>query len=133
MLKPYLILIVPLFLSFASCDRDNNYPKNSVLGTWRSFEEGAVYGYRQYNVDIDLQGTDSSLIKIYNFYNLGFEHEVYCSIEDTVITIIGTNDYMQDFTGTGHFERDYSAIYWQFSYFGPNTSDPQVEALFRRP
>jgi hypothetical protein len=133
MLKPYLILIVSLFALFSSCDKTPNYPKNSVLGTWRCIEEGATYGFRQYNVDIDLQAEDSSMIRIYNFYNIGFEVQVYASIQDTTITILGTDNFLHDFSGTGRFERDYSAIYWEFSYFGQSSSDPQVEAVYRRP
>jgi len=133
--KLYLILIALLVFALSSCDRENNYPKNSVLGSWRCTEEGSTHGYRQYSVDIVLQGADSSQIKLLNFYNLGYslDDEVYATIQDTVIIIMGTGSFVHDFSGTGHFERDYSAIYWEFSYFGQTASDPQVEALFRRP
>jgi hypothetical protein len=94
-------------------------------------EEGALYGYRQYNASIDYLGNDSTFITIFNFYNLGFNIETYATVSDTLITIYGTNS-IDDFSGTGHIERDFSAIYWRFSYFGSSATDPQVESVFRR-
>lgn len=126
-----IIAIIAFTFLLSSCDKDKNYPKDSILGTWRCVEQGSVTNYRQYNVSIDYQGTDSSMITIYNLYNLGFQVETYGSVQDTIITIIGTNT-MDDFSGTGHIERDYSAIHWQYSYFG-QTTDPQIEATFFRP
>lgn len=123
-----VLVLVPIF---NSCDKNKSYPKDSILGTWRCLEQSSVQGYRQYNVSIDYQGTDSSLITIFNFYNLGYQIETYGSIQDTIITLIGTNSF-DDFSGTGHIERDFSAIYWQFTYFGEST-DPQVEASYFRP
>jgi hypothetical protein len=124
-----LIAIATAFL-LKSCDKPS-YPEDSILGTWRCFEEGSVSGYRQYNVSIDYEGTDSTMIKILNFYNLGFQVETYATVSDTLIEFIGTNTF-DDFSGTGHIERDFSAIYWRFSYSGYSGSDPQVEAAFRR-
>lgn len=124
------LLAIAIAFTLKACDKPS-YPENSILGTWRCFEEGSVSGYRQYNVSLDYNGTDSTMIKIYNFYNLGFEVETFATVSDTLIELIGTNTY-NDFSGTGHIERDFSAIYWRFSYSGISGSDPQVEAAFRR-
>ncbi len=129
-----LLYIISVFLTvaiFQSCNDKPNYPENSILGGWRCFEDGAVHGFRQYSVSIDAQHDDPSFITILNFYNLGFEVETYATVSDTVITIYGTNS-LHDFNGTGHFERNYSAIYWKFSYFGFSGTDHQVEAAYRR-
>ncbi|MFP4557160.1 MAG: hypothetical protein ACLFNU_09840 [Bacteroidales bacterium] len=127
-----LFLTTGLLFSLASCDKQENYPENSILGTWRCFEEVSIQGNRQYNVGIDYQSDDSSTIVIYNFYNMGFNVETYATVQDTLITIIGTDSFDADIIGTGHVKRDFSAIYWDFSYSG-NTYDPQVEAVFFRP
>lgn len=125
------LLAIALAFTLKACDKPS-YPENSILGAWQCFEEGSESGYRQYNVSIDYQGTDTTMITIFNLYNLGFQTETYATVSDTLIQIIGTNSFEYDFTGTGHIERDYSAIYWRFSYSGISGSDPQVEAAFRR-
>lgn len=130
-IKTLTLAILSLIFIAASCDKEKNYPKDSILGTWRSFEQSSIHGYRQYNVSIDYYGSDSTQIIIYNFYNLGYQLETYASIEDTIITLLGTNTF-DDFPGTGHIKRDFSAIFWEFSYFG-QTSDPMVEASYFRP
>ncbi len=129
-LKYIALICMALLLNASSCKKFN-HPENSILGTWRCFEQGSLHGYRQYNVSIDYQGNDSTMIIIYNLYNLGFQVETYATVQDTIITLIGTNS-LDDFSGTGHIARDLSAIYWQYSYFG-NTSDPLIEAAFFRP
>lgn len=130
-IRTLTLSILSLVLITASCDKNKSYPKDSILGTWRSFEQSSIYGYRQYNVSIDYHGRDSTQIIIYNFHNLGFQLETYASIRDTIITLLGTNTF-DDFSGTGHIERDFSAIFWEFSYFG-QTSDQMVEASYFRP
>ncbi len=128
-----LSLVFIFFLMVgASCDKPNNYPKNSVLGPWRCTEESSYHNFRKYNVSIELQGYDSTEIIILNLYNLGYDVETYATIKDTVITIQHTNQMMHDIAGIGHIKRDFSAIVWQFSYMG-NHADPVVDALFTRP
>lgn len=131
-IKTLTLAILSLIFIAASCDKEKNYPKDSILGTWRSFEQSSIHGYRQYNVSIDYYGSDSTQIIIYNFYNLGYQLETYASIQDTIITLLGTNTF-DDFSGTGHIKRDFSAIFWEFSYFGNAGSDLNIEAFFRRP
>ncbi len=126
-----IILSFGLFMISSSCDKENNYPKDSILGSWLCQEDGGVYGYRQYNVSIDYQGVDSTMIVIYNFYNLGFNVETYATIQDTLITLFYTNT-TDGFSGTGHIKRDFSSIYWRFSYFG-QINDPDVVAAYFRP
>jgi len=125
--KIYLITM-GLLLLLASCTNKPTYPENSILGAWMCFEHNTN---KQYNVSIDYFGEDSSTIQLYNFYNLGFDNETYATVSDTIITLIGTNTY-DAFNGTGHVARDFSTIYWTFSYSGSSFSDPQVEAIFRR-
>ncbi|HPF93921.1 MAG TPA: hypothetical protein PLV65_08280, partial [Tenuifilaceae bacterium] len=76
---------------------------------------------------------DSTEITLLNLYNLGYEFEVWATVEDTTITLNYTNSLNDDITGIGHFTRDYSVIYWELSYFGNAGSDPNIEAFFRRP
>lgn len=121
------LIILGLLMLLGSCEKPS-YPENSILGAWMSFEYNTN---RQYNVSIDYFGTDSSTIQLINFHNLGFGTETYATISDTLITLIGTNSF-DSFSGTGHVERDFSAIYWKYSYSGSSFSDPQVDALFRR-
>jgi hypothetical protein len=125
-------LLLGLILASSSCERENNYPKDSILGTWLCQEESAVFGFRQYNVTIDYYGNDTTTIKIYNFYNLGLNIETYATIQDTIITLIGT-DSPDDFSGFGYIRKGFSSIYWQFNYFGQSYSDQEIQALFQRP
>ncbi len=132
-MKKFGLILLLLAFGLSSCKKDKNYPKDSILGTWRCFEQGSMYGYRQYNVDIDLHGSDSSIVRIFNFYNLGYDFEVIATISDTLITIFETNNLLYSFAGSGSIERDFSAIYWRYSYLGDTSPDFDVEALFRRP
>jgi len=127
-----IFLVTLLLFASASCDKQEDYPENSILGTWRCLEEVSMYGSRQYNIGIDYQSEDSTTIVMYNFYNLGFNVETYATVQDTLITIIGTDSFDANITGTGHVKRDFSAIFWEFAYSG-NSYDPQVEAVFFRP
>ena len=115
------LLAIAIAFTLKACDKPS-YPENSILGTWRCME---VESHRSYNVSIDFDGSDTSMIKIYNFYNLGFQEETYATVSDTLIELMSFN-----FSGTGHIERDFSAIYWRFSYLGSSTS--QIEAAFVR-
>jgi hypothetical protein len=129
---PFVVLAFVFILSFNSCCDTPSYPSNSILGTWQCLEEGALNGYRQYTVSISYQRPDTTTLIIYNFYNLGLGIRTYATVSDTLITLVGTDSY-EDFTGTGHIERDFSAIYWEFSYYGFSSVDQQVEAVYRRP
>jgi hypothetical protein len=133
MKTPIHTCLLLLLIVLASCDKEHNYPEDSIIGTWRCQEVGSVYNARQYNVNIDFTGQDSSMITIYNFYNLGFGVETYALVEDTIITFLGTDSFEHFFSGMGgRIERDFSAIYWEFSYSGTH-EDPLVEAVYRRP
>jgi len=126
-IKIITFTILSLMFVAASCDKQKNYPKDSIVGSWFSMEQSSVYGYRQYNVNIDYNGYDSTHIIIYNFHNLGYELETYASIQDTILTLEMTSSF-ENISGTGHIERDFSAIYWEYTYSG------QIfESLFRRP
>jgi hypothetical protein len=126
--KIIMVLMIPLIM-LSSCTKKKTYPDNSIYGTWVCIEESANLGYRQYTVSISFENNDSSLIRIFNFYNL--DAEVYGLVEDTLITLLNT-DINHSFEGTGHIERDFSAIYWQYSYYG-DTSNPFIEAVYQRP
>lgn len=120
----YIALVCLALIFIASSCEKFNHPKNSILGTWRCFE--TVGGSRQYNVYIEYQGNDSTFIILYNFHNIGHENQTYASVQDTIITLFSEN-----FSGTGHIQRDFSAIYWQYSFFGGSTNF--IEAAFFRP
>ena len=128
------LILVSLLLMAASCKKENSYTKNSIEGTWRCFENIGINSPRDYNVQINYYNPDDyAEITLLNLYNLGYEFEVWATVEDTTITINYTNSLNNDITGIGHFTRDYSVIYWELSYFGNAGSDPNIEAFFRRP
>jgi len=129
MFKRLIIILAITLVLLPSCTKKKTYPDNSIYGTWLCIEESGNLGYRQYTVSISFENNDSSLIRIFNFYNL--DEEIYATVEDTLITLINVS-FSYNFEGTGHIERDYSAIYWQYSYYG-DTSNPYIEAVYQRP
>lgn len=127
------VTAVFILLLLQSCFKDPAYPKNSIVGTWRSYEQGAVFGYRQFNVNIERDRIDTMRYTIYNFYNKGFDLETYSQLNDTTLTIIGTNSFGVNFSGVGRIHPKYKAISWEYSYTGEGTPDYYIEAAYYRP
>jgi hypothetical protein len=122
-----LLLIIFLIFALISCKKNQNYPTDSVYGPWFCIEEGQGPTFKQYNVNISYDKYDESQIFIYNFHNIGISSETTAIIQDTLITIL-FNDSFLDISGTGHVKRDYSAIYWEYNYNGQFFS-----AIYKRP
>lgn len=128
-----LHFIIVFSAVFQGCFKDPEYDKNSITGPWRCHEQSTHQPYRIYNVSIDRDRVDTNRYTIYNMYNLGFQHETYTLLNDTVLTILGTNSFNAQIVGIGRVKRNKSAISWVYSYSGASLVDYQVEAVYYRP
>ncbi len=98
-------------------------------GTWHCREYSSIRDYRQYTVMVERGVSDTTLLTIYNFYDLGFDFETYVRLRDTVLTIIGTSA-PNSITGTGYLNRKSFTINWEYSVTGAQLSDYNVEAQY---
>lgn len=110
----------------SSCEDDDPL---TLDGTWHCREYSSIRDYRQYTVMVERGVSDTTLLTIYNFYDLGFDFETYVRLRDTVLTIIGTSA-PNSITGTGYLNRKSFTINWEYSVTGAQLSDYNVEAQY---
>lgn len=114
----YLILIMVLLMTvMVSCEKFSG-SNDSLTGAWRCREESGNNGYTQFTVTIDRLDPDTTMFKIFNFHNLGFETEVYFKLHDSTATIIGSLDGAYGISGKGIVKKDLSSINWEYSISG---------------
>lgn len=120
----YLVLLFVAF-SFVACDKENDYPTDSIVGPWQLVEQWPP-AQVPYVITIETEGAvGSDNYTIYNFDNQGSVNPfgVKVVMMDTVLNFV---DGM--YSGEGAVKRDYSAIYW--TYAG---RDGIISAKFKRP
>ena len=111
------LFVAVLFAFLLSCDKDTDYPKDSIYGPWQCFQDDL---FRPYDVSISsLNADDETLIIIRNFHNLGFHVETFATVSDTIIEIVYVEPY-HDIHGTGYVKRDFTAIQWEYFHSGIN-------------
>ncbi len=128
-----LITILLALLFFYGCFKDPEYSDKDITGTWRCHEQSAQQPYRIYNVSIDRDRIDTTRYTIFNMYNTGFQFEVYATLNDTILTILGSNSFDVQISGIGRIHPNNSAISWVYNYSSSTLVDYQVEAIYYRP
>ncbi len=125
-----VLSVLFLLISGSSCDKNNEWGPG-LSGTWSCEEESQQYNFRRYKVSIERDGSDTTLYRIYNFYNLGLGVDVMFRLRDTVLTILPiSSDY--NVVGTGKVNRTFTDIFWEYSISGMNVNDQYVNARYYR-
>jgi len=127
----YLIFVMMILAIMVSCEKfsGNN---ESITGAWRCREESGNNGYRQYSVTIDRMDPDTTMFKVLNFHNLGFESEAFFTLHDSIATLIGSMDGSYGISGRGIIKKDLSSIDWEYTISGSGISENYIRALYFR-
>lgn len=110
MKKAIIILVFSIYL-LSSCEKDRTY--TSVTGTWQCVEVSSIHSSNPYFVDIMRDANDSTLLKIDNFYNMGYGKEIYARIDAYDISI-QSNLYGFSIVGEAKVARDFETIEWEY-------------------
>jgi len=110
MKKALIILVFSIYI-LSSCEKDETY--TSVTGTWQCVEVSSVHTPNPYFVDIMRDANDSTLLKIDNFYNMGYGKEIYARIDAYDISI-QSNLYGFSIVGEAKVARDFKTIEWEY-------------------
>lgn len=125
-----LTIITFVLISGSSCETDNEWGPG-ISGTWTCQEESLIRGYRQYKVNIERNNADTSVYRVFNFHNLGFEIEVYIKLADTVITFLPPSSEIS-ISGTGKVNKAMSDIYLEYSIIGLDLVENDIQAHYYR-
>jgi len=129
----FLLTVLLALLALYGCFKNPQFSDKDITGPWRCHEQSVRQPYRIYNVSIDRDRIDTTRYTIFNMYNTGFQLEVYATLNDTVLTILGTNSFDIHISGTGRIHPKNSAISWVYNYSSGSLVDYHVEAIYYRP
>lgn len=124
-MKLQLLLSKLLFISiigilFASCDEViTTTNENQINGAWKCNEQHEEDGQNYYDVEIEVDESDSSTIYIYNFLNLESNPSspvyVRAKLQGNNITINEQIVAGHTVEGSGTINSDYTKIYLDFT------------------
>jgi len=125
--KYILFFSILIVFSISSCEKFSG-GGDSISGAWLCRVENELTP--QYSVIIGSAGFsyDTTMFIINNFHNLGYEHETYVQLKDTIVTIISMDGY--SVSGKGSVTRDFRSIEWNYSISGPGANDGYVISLY---
>lgn len=129
MKKVIVIFIFAIFL-LSSCEKDNN-TYTSVVGTWQCVEVSSLHSPNPYFVDILRETNDSTILKIDNFYNMGYGKEIYATIDAYDISV-QSNLHGFSILGKGKVAGDFKTIEWQYEVDDGSGMIDYVNATYTR-
>lgn len=117
---PFRLVLISSFLLFlASCDELINPSNNSLDGVWKCSEVHQEEGTMSYDVTIDTDESDSTVIYIYNFMNLETNPNVpvyaRAKINGNSIQISRQTISGHTIEGTGYIETNNTKITLDFT------------------
>lgn len=125
-----------LFLTSCELDDfnlDSDDERDRIVDTWKCEENSMLFGQQTpYHSDISKSSSDSVTIYITNFYQLGFNEEIYATLTNRSIDIPKQTVDGHVIDGFGTVASNYNSI--QFTYTvddGSGTLD-NVNATYRR-
>ena len=119
-------------LLFFSCKDKNTYDPSSLTGVWHCEESGSISAPRHYQVDISRSVYDSTIYIINNFYNIGYNNDVYITTDDSLINISSQYIEPYSFSGHGKISIDYKKIELEYEATIPNGNIDVVSAFYTR-
>lgn len=126
----FLIAISFIIISLSSCEEDN-ISSSSVIGTWKCMEYSNIYSPNPYFVDIIRETYDTTLIRIDNFYNLGYGKEITAQLDGSNIIIQPQSVDGFSISGTGEISSNYKQIEWDYTVDDGSAIDI-VNAIYTR-
>jgi len=127
--KPFILLGFVIIL-MVSCEALESGP-DTLDGVWRCQEESQVFGFQAYDVNVSYLPTDSTIIRMSNFYNLGAGKVVQAQVDLWDITIPAQTVEGLVFNGTGTLSGNLKTINLSYTVFDGQSTDV-VSATFSR-
>lgn len=140
--KPSIRIIAFIFagtiLFMSSCELDDfnldsNDDRDKIVDTWKCEENSSLFGQQTpYLSDISKSSSDSVTIYINNFYQLGFNEEIFATLTNRSIDIPNQTVDGHVIIGFGTVASNYNSI--QFTYTVDDGSGmlDNVNATYRR-
>ncbi len=131
-------LLIIAALAFTSCDEAldllSDDPRDAFVGDWSVTENSArktlpVY----YEVSISKSASDSTLVRISNFYDIGHNQSVDAEVTGGTITIGSQTRDGFTFQGSGNIAFNDKTIDWNYSVdYNNGTPAEQVTATYTK-
>lgn len=128
-MKKNILIVILVLTTLIACEEDNSY--TSVVGTWQCIEVGTLNTPNPYFVDILRESSDSTILKIDNFYNMGYGKEIFANINGFDITV-QSNLHGFSINGTGRVSSDYESIEWEYEVDDGSGNIDYVNANYSR-
>ena len=129
----YLLAVIFLTLSFTACEEDllNDDIRDDLTGTWsvtenNNFKKSIEY----YTVTISKSLTDTSVIRVNNFYAIS--ETVEAEISDMNVSIPSQTVAGFTFSGYGTISGNLKEINWSYTVDHNNGSIDQVTATYKK-
>jgi hypothetical protein len=116
-----IVRLIALLLLFTmitiSCedDTETDDPRDKITDSWKCQEKSAVFGETTYTVDITKSSSDSSMVLIDNFYQLGAGIKVKAKLNGLSLTIAKQTIDGNLITGSGSISSGYKTITWSYT------------------
>ncbi|UCG26743.1 MAG: hypothetical protein JSV24_07110 [Bacteroidales bacterium] len=122
-----------LFIMFLiSCETLEELEYDSIFDTWLCEENSEVFGNSTYYVDISEHSSDSTVIIIDNFYNLGYGIEVTAQKSGLSLTIPSQVADGNTITGNGYISANYRTINFSYTVNDGSGELDHVTAVYTR-
>lgn len=131
-------LLVASILLLTSCELDDfnidsDDDRDKITDTWRCEENSELYGQSNpYLSDISKNSSDSITIYINNFYQLGFDQEVYATLTNRTIDIPQQIVDGHKIKGNGTIDNSYNSIRFKYTVDEGSGILDDVTALYSR-
>ncbi len=133
---PTLLVISILLLSSCELDDfsvDSDDERDNIVDTWRCEETSQLYGESNpYLSDISKESRDSVTIFINNFYQLGFDQEIYATLANRNIQIPLQTVDGHKIEGEGFVNTSYTSIRFEYTVDEGSGTLDDVTALYSR-
>ena len=110
-----VLIFVLMFVSLGSCEEDllNDDIRDQLAGSWSVVEDNNLKSTEYYTVKISKSPSDTSKIRISNFY--GIDGIVEASISDFDLSIPGQTVEGFTFEGNGVLSSNMKKIEWSYT------------------
>ncbi len=133
---PTLLVVSIVLLSSCELDDfsiDSDDERDKVVDTWRCEETSQLYGeLNPYLSDISKEPGDSVTIYINNFYQLGFDQEIYATLTNRNIQIPLQTVDGHKIKGGGFVNNSYNSIRFEYTVDEGSGTLDNVTALYSR-
>ena len=132
----FALIIIFALLITGSCEDDlgllSDDPRDAFVGDWSVKEENSIKSTEYYNVSIEKSASDSALVQIKNFYEIGNDASVEAVVSGGSVTI--RDQTVSGFTiqGSGDIAINDKSIDWTYTVNHNNGFTDHVTATYTK-